>query len=63
MPRCKACDVCDTVGEPSPYREGLQTTRGQVHFIIDPITNDVYCSVCYAEEFNIYLIDEEWDAL
>lgn len=54
MPRCVACDYCDTVGEMSPYKWGLTILEYSGRFVLDTQTGDEYCLPCYINVFDLY---------
>ncbi len=48
MPRCKACDYCDTV-EASSYHSGVHAPGYRKLFVIDE-NGDAYCSQCLNDD-------------
>lgn len=59
MPRCKACDYCDSTGEMSPYKWGLSVPGYSGTFIVDPNSGDEYCLGCWINVYDLFDVEEQ----
>lgn len=60
MPRCVACDYCNTIGEMSPYKWGLTVPNYSGRFIFDPRTGEEYCEACWVDYGELFDFSDEW---